>query len=412
VNYEELLEARKAGKPQATRMSVGSYYREQVDGKWRGVVDVRQELNQNIAFASGLRRECVENVTLASAHQVHFSAVTNGNGDIVRLVLEPGIYQPMQQLLSENPAIVADSQFINNTLKSLVDITTYLHSRGIRHLCFSPRTVLARKGDHAALLLNHGSYYQGISDLREFFGEDADFVAPEVLDHGTVDDRCDVYSIGKFMQSLFARGDMPLAYRRVLTKAASQKPEDRYDTPADMLKAVNKGRDAMKTVMALVAAIVIAAVVMVAYFDAFPETSQVEFVKPAPRQAIDDLLDDGFDPSELGVVSPDSLTEDEKERQRDYDAKAEAIFRKRFEQEADKILSKIYNKNYMSNSEKQFMTESESTTQELMMLQRDLGAEANLDPSRSQLVASEIIEKLTEQKKKEMGGTNSRAIQK
>lgn len=412
MNYEELLEARKAGKPQATRMSVGSYYREQVDGKWRGVVDVRQELNQNIAFASGLRRECVENVTLASAHQVHFSAVTNGNGDIVRLVLEPGIYQPMQQLLSENPAIVADSQFINNTLKSLVDITTYLHSRGIRHLCFSPRTVLARKGDHAALLLNHGSYYQGISDLREFFGEDADFVAPEVLDHGTVDDRCDVYSIGKFMQSLFARGDMPLAYRRVLTKAASQKPEDRYDTPADMLKAVNKGRDAMKTVMALVAAIVIAAVVMVAYFDAFPETSQVEFVKPAPRQAIDDLLDDGFDPSELGVVSPDSLTEDEKERQRDYDAKAEAIFRKRFEQEADKILSKIYNKNYMSNSEKQFMTESESTTQELMMLQRDLGAEANLDPSRSQLVASEIIEKLTEQKKKEMGGTNSRAIQK
>jgi serine/threonine protein kinase len=251
-----------------------------------------------------------------------------------------------------------------------------------------------------------------MEDLESFFGEDVDYVAPEVLSHGAVDDRSDVYSLGKFMQSLFTKGDMPMAYRRVLQKAVSTKPEDRYETPAEMLKAVKKSQEVYKSVIAFIAAAVIALVIWVAYFDAFPETSQVEFVKPAPRQATDDLLEDGFDPSELGVVSADSLTDEEKEAQRNYEAKAEAIFRKKFEQEADRILSKIYNKTYMSNSEKQFMSESESTTQELMMLQQDLGAEANLDPTRSQLIASEIIERLTEQKKKEMGGTNSRAIQK
>ena len=139
-------------------MHVGNYYREQVDGKWRGEVDIYPELNQSIGFASALRRECDENVTLASSHQVHFLPVTDDNGDIVRLELEPGIYQTFQQILSDNPAIVADNQFVENTLQSLVETTTYLHRRGIRHLCYSPRTILARKGDHAALLLNHGSY--------------------------------------------------------------------------------------------------------------------------------------------------------------------------------------------------------------------------------------------------------------
>lgn len=415
VNYEELIESRKAAKPLAERMHVGNYYREQVDGKWRGVVDIFPSLNQSIAFVSGLRKECEENLTLASSHQVHFTPITNEQGDIVRLELEPGVYQSFQQMLSENPAIVASDQFVENTLQSLVDVTTYLHSRGIRHLCYSPSTVLARKGDHAALLLNHGSYYAGMEDLTSFYGDDADYVAPEVLAHGAVDDRCDVYSIGKFMQSLFGKGDMPLAYRRVMKKATSEKPEDRYDTPAELLKAVKKSSDTFKSLIVFAAAVLIALVIWVAYFDAFPETNQVEFVKPAPRQATDDLIEDGFDPSELGVVSADSLSpegQEELEAQRNYEAKAEAIFRKKFEQEADRILSKIYNKQYMSNSEKQFMTESESTTQELMMLQHDIGAEANLDPSRSQLIASEIIERLTEQKKKELGGTNSRSIQK
>ena len=96
---------------------------------------------------------------------------------------------------------------------------------------------------------------------------------------------------------------------------------------------------------------------------------------------------------------------------RDYQAKAEEIFRKKYEKEADRILSKIYNKDYMSNSEKKFLSESESTIEELMKSQSELGEEAGLTPERSQLIATEIIERITNQKKKELGGTNSRGVQ-
>ena len=402
MNYEELLAARNEGKQHKMRQPVGGYYREQVDGKWRGMVDITPELNGNIAFSKGLQEECEKNKTLANNRQIHFTPVEE-NGEVRQLQLELGNYQTFEQLLADNPAIVAEKGFIDNLFNSLVDITEYLHQQGIRHVCYSPKTVFARKGDNSALLLSHGSFYLGMNDQREFYGDDAQYVAPDVLDHGTIDDRCDVYSIGRFLQSLFDHADLPIAYRKAIKKAVSESPEDRFNTLTDMQKAITTVRSSIRSAVTFVAALVIALLCIGIYFELFPETEPVEFVKPAPRTATDDLLDDGFDPEELGVTSDgDSLVVDEA-TQRDFEAKAEQIFRKKYEKEADRILSKIYNKQYMNSSEKKFLAESETTINELMKVQSDLGSDAGLSPERSQLIATEIIERITNQKKKELG---------
>ena len=67
----------------------------------------------------------------------------------------------------------------------------------------------------------------------------------------------------------------------------------------------------------------------------------------------------------------------------------------------------------MSSSEKKFLSESQSTIDELMKTQQKLGEEADLTPERSQLIATEIIDRITEKKKREMGGgSNKYGIQK
>jgi len=402
MNYEELLAARNDGKANKSQQPIGSYYREQVDGKWRGMVDIRAELNDNIVFAKALQQECEKNKTLAHNHQLHFTPVEE-NGEVKSLALELGNYQTYEQLLKDNPAIIATKDFLDNTLKSLIDLTSYLHAQGIWHVCYSPRTVFARKGDSTPMLLSHGSFYLGVDNQHDLYGKDADFVAPEVLSHGAIDERCDIYSIGKFLQSICSQADLPMEYRSAVKKAVSQSPEDRYQTPEDMLKAIQQRRNTFKSALTLVIGVVVALVCLGLYFDMVPESNPVEFVKPVPRQATDDLIDDGFDPAELGVKAEgDSLVIDDA-NDRDYQAKAEEIFRKRYEKEADRILSKIYNKSYMSNSEKKFLSESESTIDELMKSQNEIGAESGLTPERSQLIATQIIDRITEQKKKEMG---------
>jgi serine/threonine protein kinase len=410
MNYEELLEARNDVRNKKYWLPIGDYYRQQTDGKWRGTVDVRKELHESITFSKALEEEAEKNKTLATRHQLHFDVVKE-DGVISQLTLEPGNYMTVEQLLIDNPAVVAQKDFYGDVFKALVDTTTYLHQQGIYHVCFSPKTVFVRKGDNAIMLLSHGSFYFGLKDQRAFYGKCADFVAPEVLDRGTIDERCDVYSIAKFMTAICDTSDIPLEYRQAYKKAASESPEDRYASPQAMMAAIRSRHNTFNTLRALIIAGIIAAICVGIFFEMVPETEQVEFVKPAPRQATDDLLDDGFSPDELGVASDgDSLVPDA-DMERAYQAKAEEIFRKRYEKEADRVLSKIYNKNYMNNSEKKFMTESENTVNELMRLQNELGAEAGLTPERSQLVASSIIERITNQKKKAMGGTNSRGVQ-
>ena len=378
MNYEELLAARNEGQKHQVMQPIGGFYREQVDGKWRCIVDIRPELNQNIAFSKALQAECEKNATLVDKHQIHFTALKNDAGDVDRLELELGNYQTFEQLLLDNPAVVAEKGFMDTVLESLVEATSYLHSQQVRHLCYSPKTVFVRKGDNKALLLSHGSFYQSMSDLNEFYGDDAKYVAPEVLNGGSVDDRCDIYGIGKFMLSLYDQSDLPLEYRSALKKAASESPEDRFETPEDLLKAIQKRRANFKSLITLLGVVIATVVCVGIYFEYFPETQPVEFVTPAPRQPTDDLIDDGFDPAELGVTSDgDSLVVDEA-AERDFQAKAEEIFRKNYEKEADRILSKIYNKEYMSNSEKQFMSESESTIEELMKSQSKLGSDAGI----------------------------------
>lgn len=418
MNYEELLVAKSGGKLNQTQMHIGEFYRAKVDNKYQSRVDLRRSLIDNITFCEGLRRECEENVTIADKHQLHFTPVKQ-DGEIVSLAIaETGQYMSYEELLRESPAVVANKDFLFHVLEGLVSLTTLLHKRGIRQICFSPHMVFARKGDYTPLLLTHGSYYLEMGNLEEFFGEDVQYVAPEVLEHGTIDDRCDVYSIGKFMQSLGEAAGMSIEFRRAFKKATSESPEDRYNTPEEMLKAIRKGHDFIRTTWLVVGSLLIAGILTGLYFEMFPEINPVEFVKPVPRQPTDDLLDDGFDPAELGVTnSGDSLINDDytdpsQLSDRDYNAKAEEIFRKKYAKEADRILSKIYNKEYMSNAEKKFTAESESTIDELMKTQAKMGEEAGLTPERAQLIASEIIDRITEQKKKEMGGTNSRAIKK
>ena len=413
MNYEELIASRRDGKLNKTRLPIGDYYRQQIDGKYRSVVDIAAELNSNIKFSEALKAECEQNASLTNQHILHFRPQTEGH-DIVRLEMEQGQYQPLQQVLNDTPAIVAEPNFIEEFTRQLLETAAYLHEQGVFGVCYSPQTVFLRKGDNAVLLTHVGSHYLSMSDPQQIYHDGLEeFVAPEVMNKGAIDNRCDIYSIGRLLQKVFDQSDMPLELRKVVKRAVSESPEDRFNTPADMLATITRKRNTYRSFITGIIAVAIAGLVIALYFDMMPESTPVEFVKPVERQATDDLLDDGFSPEELGVVTDgDSLVAAERATQEEYQAKAEAIFRKRYTEAADKILSKIYNKDRMNASEKNFMSQSESTVDELMKAQQEIASESALDPAKSQLIATEIIERLTEQKKNALGGSNSRGIQK
>lgn len=385
-------------------MPFGLLYKKMIDGKYVNVIDLRDDLLDSLVFSDALATESEQNKQLKHNHQLHYELAMD-SARLYGVKVEQGGFHTFARLLDDNPAIVAGKDFITNTIKDLLDLTSFLHDKGILHICYAPNNVLARKNDNMAVLLFHGSSYQAVNDQQTLYGEAAvPFIAPEVLAEGVYDARADIYSIGKFMEYLYQQSEVPLELKGVIKKAIDPDPDKRYQSPEEMKRAITSRQNARRSVISLVAALLIGAIGFGAYVSMIPEPEDIEFVRPAPQTADDDYLDDGFNPTtELGVGDGDSSASrvDEK-KLREYQAKAEQIFRKRFTRKAEGILSKIYNDDRMGAAAKNFAAGNQSTMEELVKAQVQYGNDAGLKESRSQLIASQIIEQVTNKLKSQM----------
>ncbi|MGN1228801.1 MAG: hypothetical protein ACI4T5_04000 [Prevotella sp.] len=404
MNYEEMLSSGNVQIAKGALLPIGFLHKKLREGKYDNVLDLRRHLSDSVLFAENVRRECEANGQLNSPYQLHFVIGETKDGEPKTLEVEKGRFTTFSRLLFESPSLVGRKDFLDEVINQLFDVAEYINKKGVRHLCYAPDNVLARVGDNKLLLLSHGSFYTNMSDQKAIYRDTADYVAPEVLGGGSVDERSDVYSIGKFIEWLYSTSDMPMEYKRVVKKATQELPEDRYQSVAGMRAALKRLKNMRGSAVMFLIALAAALVIVGVYFGMTPEPQEIEYVKPAPKQSTDDLLDDGFDPAtELGVISGDSLSKlpaEKRKQMEEYQKKGEEIFRKQFEKEADRILSKIYDAEHMGASEKNFMASSQKVFGELMEMQQKLAGEANISNEKSQLIATQIIDKITEAKKK------------
>lgn len=402
MNYEELINSGAVKTPTKRNLPIGLLTKRDKDGKLTNVIELRKDLADDPMFKKGVDEECRVNVEIKGSHQLHF---VMDDADANILNVEQGNYITLERLINESPSAFASKKFIDNIFLGLLDATEQLHSKGIHHECYAPSTIFIRKGDSSPFLVSHGSLYGQMVAKQKLYEGFEEFVAPEVLEGGTVDDRCDIYSIGKFMEVVFQMAAAPYEYKRMIKKATSQVPEDRYASVEEMRKALMANRHTAQSAKMGIAAVVIALICVGTYFCLLPEANTVQYVKPAPKEQDPDLLDDGFDPeTELGPISDSvaNLTPEKLKQIEMYQAKSESIFRKRFTVKAEAILSKVYDQKNMSASEKQFLAGSSSLTEELGQAQIDIANQAGLDGTRSNAIASEIIEKISNQKKSEL----------
>ena len=393
MNFEEMLNAQEGLVPKREKLPFGDFYRKQIDGKYRFVVELKSSLTDSIVFCEALKKEQQWSLKQRAKQQLHYE-LHEDSGGLYELGLETGNYQTLSQLIFDNPAVVAQKGFVDQMVKSLIDYTTKLHSEGVYHICFAPQNVFLRKGDQMPMLLCHGSFYMSLNDLDALYKDVEGFVAPEVFSHGTIDERSDVYSLGKLISFLYEQGSMPFEYKQVVQKATEEDPARRYKSLEDMKSALAQKRNTLRSAYALVAAVVIALICVFAYIEMLPEAGQIDYVEPIPAAEEVDPFDDHFDPALL-IEEEDSIGP---ETDAVYQQKAEEIFRKHYQREADRILSKIYDNERMGSSEKAFMANTQSMAEELLNTQKKLAEEMGIDEGTAGKLGHEIVEELTKQK--------------
>ncbi|MBR1485152.1 MAG: hypothetical protein IJ612_05610 [Prevotella sp.] len=405
MNYEEYLNAQDGVATHREELPLGVFYKKLIDKKYRNVLELKTELVDDIVFCEALKAEQEKVAQITAPQQLHYELHVDSGG-VYEIEIEQGNFQTFAQLIDNNPAVVAQPGFIDNTVSSLLKFTTMLNEQGIYHLCFAPQNVFVRKGDNMAMLLCHASSFGAMTHTDALFKGFEDFVAPEVLSHEALDERGEVYSIGKFIEWLYQHGEMPYEYKKVVARATQQDAAKRYGSAADMLSALQKKRGLKQSTLMLVAALVVALLCVGLYFELMPQTANIEFVEGAKQESTDDLLDDGINPvTEMGVWGDmdeegDTLNSEERLQMEAYQSKAEDIFRKQFAKEADRIFSKMYSKDRMSLSEDTYIQSNNQLANELLKLQGDLATQAGISDEKAQTIASEIIDKLREEKQK------------
>ena len=415
MNFEEMIATRDARKTTKVRMPYGNFYKRLIDGKYSNFVEFHDELADNIFFSKSVKAEYEALSSIDQKGQLHFAPNEEEDG-IYAIAVEVGNYLTVEQALNEDPSIVARGEFIKHTLNQLMDITSYLNELDIYHVCFAPSNILLRKGDLAVRLLCHGSFYEKVDQDVLYEGVER-FVAPEVFNGGTIDARTDVYSLGKFIEYIYDSSGLPLELKRVVEKATAPEPENRYDSVETMRKMMTNLTNARRTGTLAIAAIAIAAAIVGLFFYLLPSPEVVEYVKPVEEPIPDEMVEE--DPDLLLGIGADAdsatiarIVQMEKQRKdslgmspgkmREYNAKAEAIFRKQFTKQAESIISDVYNTKNMNASEQNFNAKSKIMTERLSKLQDELRKSTTLSQDRASGIASQVIEQLTEKKKAEM----------
>lgn len=410
MNFEELLETRDVRKTTKVRLPYGYFYKRLIEGRYSNFVAFHDEVADHVAFSNCVRTEAAAMEKVTNKHQLHFKP-NEGDGGVYAIAVEVGNFVTFEQLLNEDPSIVARENFSLSTLHDLVELTQQLNDQHVYHVCFAPCNVLARKNDATVRLLCHGSFYTKLDQDTLYDGVE-DYVAPEVLAGGEIDARSDVYSMAKFVVWLFHSSGLPIEWRRVVAKATDKDPNRRYQSVRELYQALVNYKSMKRTALVGLAAVSIALAIVGSYLYMLPQPENVEYVKPVEEPIPDELLDGDNELYGLGADADsatiaaivakqqrmrDSVSIDEKEMKA-YQAKAEQIFRKQFTKEADRILSKVYTNEKMNLSEKDFMARSRQMTAELAKVEQELAKHSNLGNERSQRIASEIVDQLTTKK--------------
>ena len=401
MNFEELVNMQEASGGRSENTPIGVFQKKRVERKYDNVLTLKANLAEDGIFMSQLYKEIEAIEAIQNESQLHFSL----NEECTELKTDAGNFISIAQLLNENPAMCADTKFVDRLLEQIVEWGSVCHPNGIYQVCFSPHNEFINRNTNNLALISHGSFYLQGNNLEEFYKGYEDYIAPEVLSGGTIDERCDVFSVGKLLNFVFSQAGMPSAYNKMLAKATGIFPEERYDSLNDMRRALKRYRTTRRSVIELCIAAAVALLVVGIYFSFTPDNNQVEYVKPAPKDDMDEILSEyGYDPvaamTDIMTDTASNMTPEKEKELEEYRAKAAKIFQRRFAREADRILSGIYSKKYSSGNERSFVTANQAAIEELMKLQVDIAAQTGIDPQTSQSIAAEVIEQIANEKQK------------
>ena len=201
----------------------------------------------------------------------------------------------LDQFLETNPSAAIRRRI----LEQLLDALSFLHERQIIHRDIKPSNILITRNGTTVKLIDFG-----VSDTDDYvtFKQPAGsmaFIAPEQLAGKPIDNRADIYSVGKIIALLF-----PHRYRCIARRCTRTNSADRYSSCAQVLRAI---RRIDRVRIWLPASLLLVAVLCLAGWLMYAEYRQAELKHSEQEQSLSANIDSLLKVNEERQTKVDSL---------------------------------------------------------------------------------------------------------
>lgn len=247
-------------------------FRVKLYGKLHFLKRLKPAFTGDIRYQEALRKEFETGYRLEHPNLVRYISLTDDG-----ILMEYVDGETLSQRIAAHPEYFT-KQNTDKFLHQLLDAVACLHSHQVLHLDLKPDNVLLTRINSDVKLIDLGCCYT--DTFADTPGRTNAYAAPEQLSGGSVDERTDIYAIGKILERL-PHHDI---YNKVIARCMAADPSKRYQSVEEVKKALRRKH----RYGAVLAVLVITAAILAALW-ALPPHQQPTIVpvkQEAPKDSV------------------------------------------------------------------------------------------------------------------------------
>lgn len=205
-------------------------YRVKLYGKLHFLKRLKADYANDIRYREAFHKEFETGYSLEHPHLVRYISQTDDG-----ILMEYVDGETLAECIARHPQYFT-RKTSDKLLHQLLDVVKYLHAHQVLHLDLKPDNILITRINDDVKLVDLGSCYT--DTFVDTQGYTDSFSAPEQIGNGTVDERTDIYAIGKILETL----PNAFIYNKVIERCTANNPAERYQSIDEILQAISKRR--------------------------------------------------------------------------------------------------------------------------------------------------------------------------
>lgn len=225
-------------------------YRVKLYGKLHFLKRLKKEHANDIRYQEAFRKEFETGYRLEHPNLVRYISFSDDG-----ILMENVDGETLTERIANHPEYFQNKKNTDKLIRQLLDVVGYLHAHQVLHLDLKPDNILLTRINNDVKLIDLGCCYT--DTFTDTQGHTNAFSAPEQLQGEAVDERTDIFAIGKIL-SMLPNANI---YNKVIARCTAENPQDRYQSIEEMKKALD-GKSPKKLLYVLLPLLLVVAIVL------------------------------------------------------------------------------------------------------------------------------------------------------